>query len=199
LVAIADGFDFQKWIACLKVNTSTSNHVFGTKLIDHFAKKLSKQLSHSDIHFLQQSSNNKLIYLSRNDKAEQAVSTYIARKSKLFFTPTQDDKYKRIEFLKTLEYDFDTLYNYYQKGIKAEATLALFIQTLGLPVLEVSYENLIEQRAQTIQTIFSFLNISPSDDFVIPEPETQPVSDKHCQPIRQQFAADLAVMQADSG
>jgi LPS sulfotransferase NodH len=192
LLAFADSFDFQKWVSCMQVNTCTPNYVFGTKVISHFAQTLSSKLSDSDLNFLQQFKNSKLIYLVRKDKAEQAVSTYIARKSNLFFTPTLIHKNKRAEFIKTLDYDFDELYDGYQHVVAAEHGMALFVQSLGVSVLEISYENLIDNRTQTIEQILSFLNIETRDNFVIPKPATKVVSDRYCQPIREQFSIDLA-------
>ncbi|MEE9413570.1 MAG: Stf0 family sulfotransferase [Methylococcales bacterium] len=198
LATVADSFDFQKWLGSMLVNTCTANNVFGTKVISHFAHSLSNDLKPSDIKFLQQFKHTKLIYLSREDKADQAVSTYIARQSNLFFTPTLIHKSKRLKFIKTLDYDFDALYECYQKIIDAENATAQFIQSLGLSVLEVGYENLVNNQTQTIERILSFLNIETSEHLVISKPRTKPVRDRHCQPFREQFAADLARIEANN-
>lgn len=151
-------FDCVNYLQKLMTHKSTSNGVFGTKLISHF---LQKHLN-SQPNLNQTLEDFSFIYLIRKDTVSQAVSSFLAAKTKTWhiYSQKEDKKYQsRLDKVSIEDADFEQIKSIHQKLLKQERFLEDFFKQRKISPLIVEYESLAKAPEENINKILAHLNI----------------------------------------
>ncbi|MGH2413179.1 MAG: Stf0 family sulfotransferase [Microcystaceae cyanobacterium] len=150
-------FDSARLLQMLMTYKTTQNGVFGTKLIFQFLSVFSQSEDFEQI--LKQF---KLIYLTRRDKIAQAVSLFLAQKTKIWhiYSSQQNKKYQsQLKQVNIEDSDLEILHSIYQRILNQEHFLESFFERCQLVPLIIEYEKFIEQPEKHLNTIVNYLNI----------------------------------------
>jgi LPS sulfotransferase NodH len=160
-------FNYLKLLDNLMEYRTTSNGVFGTKLISHFlfelqrAKPGSKNLWQSIDQF---------ILLIRKDKVAQAVSLVLAQKTEVWHLHSDEKKSSYQAQLESLKIDRSLLNDVEQKVLFIEQQEAQLKKTLAnhkIQPLVVVYEDILADAPGQIDRILDFLKIAKSEQQVM--------------------------------
>lgn len=136
--------------------------MFGTKVISHFFFDLVEILDRDEMEDLMSVFRNfKIIYLYRENKTAQAVSKFLASKSKFWHSTAPHRSLAEYqEQVQSIEYNFETIKEIYEKLVEEEQGLEDFIDRSGFnQIIKVDYEQLKEKPQAEMEKIVKFLNI----------------------------------------
>ncbi len=170
------------------------NGFFGTKLISHFFKSL---FPHRNGYFLAahwlKRFDWKLVYLVRNEKADQALSAYFAKQTDVWHLDHD------IPPITNPPYNYRAIRRFYDDFVNWEEDLRYFTRLCqdkyGVPVLEIAYEDLWRDPEASLRAILGFVDakmacIDELNHAQLPKRVAayhQSISD-----YRQRFLADMA-------
>jgi trehalose 2-sulfotransferase len=160
-------FNYLKLLDNLMEYRTTSNGVFGTKLISHFLFEL--QRAKPDHKNLWQSIEQ-FILLIRKDKVAQAVSLVLAQKTEVWHLHSDDKKNSYQAQLDSLKIDRSLLNDVEQKVLFIEQQEARLKKTLAnhqIQPLVVVYEDILADAPGQIDRILDFLKIARSEQQVM--------------------------------
>jgi LPS sulfotransferase NodH len=148
----------------LRYCSANDNNIFGTKIISHFWLDLINILGDKIEEIIPQFHQFKIIYLYREDKYAQAISKFLASKSKYWHsTAPQKSISKYHETVKDIDYNFDTIRKIYEQLISEEEVVKNFIQKYSQDnFLSINYEQLSLYPGKYIRKIIDFLEVQPN-------------------------------------
>jgi LPS sulfotransferase NodH len=166
-----------KIISC----TASKNGVVGIKL-----SELGQLLKCYKLDFAQNIS--RWIWLRREDKIAQAVSTYLSWETDIW-------DYSRLPERREVSYSKEKILSAYQHIIQEEALMEVFL--MGRPTLEIYYEKDVCSNPEiTIEKILSFLEV-PGDNLPTILSQQKSMSTKINQEFIERFKIDLPSMDAN--
>lgn len=112
-------------------------------------------------------SSYQYIYLTRRDLAAQAVSLYKATASNVFHTNVTLDA-AAVHKLKTLEYDFEQIHQWYLHIVLQEKGWLNFFFNHRISPCYVTYEEVDEDVASVVNRIALYVGVNP-DKITLPE------------------------------
>lgn len=154
-------FNFQKWLD-LSISSSVNKGIFSTKVIAQFLWRLEPVISEDDLQYVMSKINGmkmKFIFLIRNDKAEQAVSQYIAIHTKKWHIKGNEDLKSYEEKIEFVSYDFKSIKRLYEAMGNSDRRLEKLMNSLNFPFFYVTYEGLLADVESSISNIIHFLGI----------------------------------------
>lgn len=166
----------------------SENKMFGTKVISHFFFDLVEILDDEEMEKLMSFFRYfKIIYLYRHDKTAQAVSKFLASKSKFWHSTAPHQSLSEYqEKVQNIEYNFDTIKNIYEKLVEDEQCLEKFIDESGFKqVIKVDYEQLKENPRSEMEKISNFLGLK--SDCINLESDFKVLSSKHNEELIAKF------------
>ena len=137
--------------------------VFGTKLISEFMFDALRLLDEREKKlFINHLHDFKIIYLHRNDKYAQAVSRYIASKSKSWHVLSSQEKLEDYhKKAQEIDYNFNAIKKNYENFVEQEEKLQSFIDQCNFKeVLQIEYEELKQNPVENLQKITDFCNVN---------------------------------------
>ncbi|MEY2830845.1 MAG: hypothetical protein RLZZ574_103, partial [Cyanobacteriota bacterium] len=140
----------------------SKNRLFGTKVISHFLFDLLVILDQDEIEKLMSFFRHfKIIYLYRDNKIAQAVSKFLASKSKFWHSTSPHRSLSEYQQqVQTIEYDFASIKEIYEKLVEEEQRLENLIDSSGFKeVIKIDYEFLKEDPEAEMKRVMNFLNI----------------------------------------
>ena len=140
----------------------SKDRLFGTKVISHFFFDLIDILEADEMEKLMSFFRHfKIIYLYRHNKTAQAVSKFLASKSKFWHSTAPHRSLAEYqEQVQAIEYDFDSIKEVYEKLIEDERRLESFIDRSEFKqVIKIDYQQLKENPEGEMQKIASFLDL----------------------------------------
>lgn len=96
------------------------------------------------------------IHLKRDDVYAQCVSAYVATVTAQFSSRAKHPPKVKLE---DVSYDFDALYDRYQRFTKAQARWDDWFDTHKVPVYDLTYETLVKRTVTEVRQIFDFLGM----------------------------------------
>lgn len=153
-------FDFQKWID-FSISSSVNKGIFSTKVIAQFLWLLEPVISADDFQYVVAKANRmkiKFIFLIRNDKAEQAVSQYIAGRTKKWHIKGNEELKSYEEKIEFVSYDFKSIKRQYEAMGKSDRKLKNLMSNINFPFLYITYEDLLADVEASIGNIIHFLD-----------------------------------------
>ena len=160
-------FNYLKLLDNLLEYRTTSNGVFGTKLISHFLFEL--QRTKPDFQQIFQSIEQ-FILLIRKDKLAQAISLVLAQKTEVWHLHSDARKTSYQSELESIEIDDHLLNDVEQKVIfieQQEARLKKILADHQIQPLVVVYEDILDDAPAEINRILDFLKIAKPEDHVM--------------------------------
>lgn len=152
-------FDFVRMVRTF-IAEGTVGGYFGTKIISHFLADVLPLLQPPERSFLDMLiERTEVIYLSRADKLDQAISTVRARTTGVWHA-TGEGSAKALE-AGALAEDFDTVDKLLQSAMEMERGLATVLAGAAR-VLPVDYDELTDRPERTLKEVFAFLGAQPS-------------------------------------
>jgi len=153
-------FDYLHLLANLMAHRTTTNGVFGTKLISHFLFELKKAKPNFKEIF---SAIDRFILLVRKDKVAQAVSLVLAQKTEVWHIHHSAKKASYQSVLETIKIDNNLLDDIEQKVVfieQQEARLKKVLANHHIDPLLVVYEDILQDANAEVNRILDFLGIS---------------------------------------
>ena len=160
-------FNYLSLLDNLKQYRTTSNGVFGTKIISHFLFEL-KQTKPDFRQIFQ--SLDKFILLVRQDKLAQAVSLEVAQQTEIWHLRGDLAKIDYRSKLENIKIDNSLLDNVEQKYDfinKQEARLRKILSDNQIEPLQVVYEDILENAQSQIDRIIDFLGIAKPENYLM--------------------------------
>lgn len=158
-LALHCNFDYLNLLGNLMEHRTTSNGVFGTKLISHFLFEL-KQAKPDFKKVFQ--SIDRFILLIRKDKVAQAVSLVLAQTTEVWHIHHNSKKASYQSILDSIEINDDLLDDVEQKVIfikQQEARLKRVLANNNIEPLLVVYEDILQDASAEVNRILNFLGI----------------------------------------
>lgn len=182
------GFDYVRLLRHLMATQTTSNGVFGTKLISHFLRdhlrahtSEMKELL-AGLHFIR---------LKRHDTAAQAVSIYLARHTNVWHlhSPEERESYTRSieQGFDAGDVDFEEIRVYYQSMLEQESWIDRLLDELGVSPLLVDYDELIAAPQTTVRSILEHLGLDGSEGEIQPRTSMQRLGSRRAEEIKHAF------------
>lgn len=158
-------FDYLRLLYNLMQYKTTSNGVFGTKLISHFLFEFLRAKPDCQQIF---DSIDKYILLVRRDKVAQAVSLVIAQKTEIWHIRNNNNisyqsKLDHIDIDDSLLKNVEQKYNFINNQ---EARLRKILAKRKIDALEVVYEDIVEDANFQINRILNFLEIVKPSNYI---------------------------------
>lgn len=153
-------FNYIRYLTILMNYNITSNKVFGTKFISHFLKghiKASPEFKKIFDTYI-----SKFIYLVRRDRIAQAVSLFLAKKTKIWHIPNQNiyDLYiNKINQLNFQDSDLEEVHKLHLFLLEEEAFLRKLFKDNKIEPLLIEYESLVQYPQIYLKNILDFLSI----------------------------------------
>ena len=158
-------FNYLRLLDNLKQHQTTSNGVFGTKLISHFLFELRQTKPNFRKIF---KSVDRFILLIRKDKVAQAVSLVLAQKTEVWHLQdlgadnnAEDRSYKsklaNIQIDDALLLEVEQKYKFIQNQ---EARLRRMLEVNQIEALEIVYEEILKDAESQIARVLDFLEIT---------------------------------------
>lgn len=165
-------FNYLRLLHNLMQHRTTSNGVFGTKLISHFlfefrqAKPDFKQIFNSI---------DKYVLLVRRDKVAQAVSLVLAQKTEVWHIhnnarinkATYQSYQSRLESIEINDALLSEVNQKYQFIQNQEARLQKILTANHVEALQVEYEDILEDAESQINRILDFLSIAKPEQYIM--------------------------------
>jgi LPS sulfotransferase NodH len=164
LATAPDGKRLENYIELI-VRHGQKNGVFGTKLIQHFCKASAPFVDVASLHReLTSFRSFRIIYLVRNSKVLQAISTERALQTKIYHVRSNDNANGQVPAKANDDYvyDYEALRVRVEHLHREEQELQKFLQTLPYEVLTVEYEALVEDPESQMRRILDFLSLQRS-------------------------------------
>ena len=123
----------------------------------------------------------RVIEMVRRDKVAQGISLYVARRTGRWADVPAED----------VDYDGQGILDAIQGVVYGEAFNRLALTVLGLPVLTVTYEDLLAERDTTLERIAAFVGVDrlrPDPSLLVRRRQSNEVTDS----LRRHFEADLS-------
>lgn len=163
-------FDYLRLLYNLMQYRTTSNGVFGTKLISHFLFEFLRATPDCQQIF---DSIDKYILLVRRDKVAQAVSLVLAQKTEIWHIRHHNNtnnnnisyqsKLDHIDINDALLKNVEQKYNFINNQ---EARLKKILAKHEIEALELAYEDIVEDAKLQTNRILNFLGIVKPDNYV---------------------------------
>lgn len=160
-------FNCLKLLHNLMEYRTTSNSVFGTKLISHFLFEL--QRAKPDFEQIFQSIDQ-FILLIRKDKLAQAISLVLAQKTEVWHLHSDAKKTSYQSQLESIKIDDNLLNDVEQKVIfieQQEERLKKILANYQIEPLIVIYEDLLDNAPAQINRILDFLAIPQPEQYLM--------------------------------
>ena len=154
-------FDYIRYMQILMTHKTTSNGVFGTKIISHFLPTYRRKDLNID-NFLNKYFS-KYIYLIREDKVAQAVSIFIAQKTETYhiFNKSQEQEYnKKVKEIALETIDLEEINKRYNFVCQQDKYLEKFCRDNQIDPFVIKYEELVNKPQQYISDILTYLGIN---------------------------------------
>ena len=159
-LSLYSNFDYLRLLDSVMEHRTTSNSVFGTKVISHFLFELQKAKPDFKQIFR---AIDKFILLIRKDKVAQAVSLELAQKTEVWHIHHDAKKASYKSQLDSIEID-DSLLDDVAKKVsfikQQENLLKNILANNNIEPLVVVYEDILEDASTQINRILNFLEIS---------------------------------------
>jgi hypothetical protein len=150
----ADGHQQLEWVKSyftLPIISTKGAIGFKTKLVDVLDKEgFARLLQEKGFHIIQ---------MTRNNLVKAVVSRINARR--LYEKTGYWNLYKEEQRLPPLVIDLDEFDQFLTEREEAIKELHEFISKLELPKINIVYEELLQEKEQTLERIFNFLHIKP--------------------------------------
>ncbi|MGD1865593.1 MAG: DUF6473 family protein [Phormidesmis sp.] len=169
----------------------SKDKLFGTKVISHFFFDLMTMLEPDEIEKLMTFFRHfKVIYLYRRNKTAQAVSKFLASKSKFWHSTAPNRSFAEYkEQVQSIDYEFEAIKSIYDGLVNEERNLEKFLDESKFnQVLKVEYEQFKETPLQEMEKIVDFLNIDVSDFSI--ESDYEVLSSAHSTDLIAKFNLD---------
>ena len=150
-----------RYMKITMTRNTTTNGVFGTKIISHFLVTYRRKDLNIDA-FLNRYFS-KYIFLIREDKVAQAVSIFLAQKTATYHIFNDDEKqryHKKLEEINLDDIDLKEIDKRYNFICQQEKYLEKFCQDNKVEPLIVKYEELEEEPQRYISDILDYLGIN---------------------------------------
>ncbi|PSB12555.1 hypothetical protein C7B62_01680 [Pleurocapsa sp. CCALA 161] len=160
-------FNYLKLLHNLMEYRTTSNSVFGTKLISHFLFELQRAKPEFEQIF---QSIDQFILLIRKDKLAQAISLVLAQKTEVWHLHSDAKKNSYQSQLESIKIDDNLLNDVEQKVLFIEQQEDRLKKTLAnyqIEPLIVIYEDIIDDAPGQINRILDFLNINKPAQYIM--------------------------------
>ncbi len=184
-------FNFSRWMEEVMAHQQTANGVFGTKLIGNFFLRAEQLLKQQKL--VARSPDDmawKILRLRRRDTIAQAVSTFLAQKTGVFFEHSDNQKLTRRQQLEQMRYDFEAI-DYHHRNIqRQEQSMDRIFLSSQLPQLDIEYEALLENPSRELLRIHEFLELDAPAGFSAPEPAVSRLDDTVSAAICQRYRSD---------
>ncbi len=154
-------FDFRKWLD-LSISASINEGVFSTKVIAQFLWRLAPVITNDDLQYLLEkieALNLKFIFLERKEKVGQAVSQYIAARTKMWHIKEDADFQLYEQSLETITYDFNLINKQYLGMINSDKRLNKVLGMLQQPVFNITYEDLLDNIESSVTDVIEFIGV----------------------------------------
>lgn len=158
-------FDYLRLLHNLMQHRTTSNGVFGTKLISHFLFEFRQTKPDFKQIF---DSIDKFILLVRRDKVAQAVSLVLAQKTEIWHIHSNTKNISYKSKLEDIEIDDALLTNVEQKYKfinNQEARLKKILAANHIEPLQLDYEDIVEDATSQINLTLDFLSITKPEAY----------------------------------
>ncbi|MEL6929386.1 MAG: Stf0 family sulfotransferase, partial [Cyanobacteria bacterium J06600_6] len=158
-LALYCDFDYLNLLGNLMEHRTTSNDVFGTKLISHFLFELKQAKPNFQSVF---KAIDHFILLIRQDKVAQAVSLVLAQTTEVWHIHNNDKKASYQSVLENLEINDKLLDDVEQKVVfikQQEKRLKKVLANHNIEPLLVVYEDILEDAPKEVNRILNFLGI----------------------------------------
>lgn len=152
-------FDCGRYLRILMTHETTNNGVFGTKLISHF---LAGHLK-SSFEITPLIQEFKYIYLVRKDRIAQAVSLFLASKTKVWhlYSGKQSKEYQdKLKQVSIEDEDLEKVDRIYQNLLEQEQYLEEFFKENQISPLTIEYEKFVLFPEEYLNKIIKYLKIS---------------------------------------
>lgn len=138
----------------------------------------------------------KYIFLTRDDRAAQAVSLYRAVESKIWHTSENHTK-AEVRRLEQLDYSFEKINRWHENIVEQELGWRQYFEEMRLPALPVKYEELESNPSAVLNKIATYIGVDPSamDVSTKPSPFRKLRDDKSID-WADRFRAELDALQA---
>lgn len=154
-------FNFHKWLD-FSISSSVNKGIFSTKVIAQFLWRLEPVISGDDLQYVMSKIKEmkmKFIFLIRDNKAEQAVSQYIAIHTKKWHIKGNEDLKSYERKTEFVSYDFRSIERLYEAMGNSDRRLKKLMNSLDLPSFYITYEGLLAEVESSISSIIHFLGI----------------------------------------
>lgn len=152
-------FDYLNLLGNLMAHRTTSNGVFGTKLISHFLFELKRAKPSFRAIFKE---IDYFILLIRQDKVAQAVSLFLAQTTEIWHIHNNANKASYQSILDEIEINDALLDEVEQKVIffeQQEARLKRILANHNIEPLIVVYEDILQDASAEVNRVLDFLGI----------------------------------------
>ncbi|MDJ0567449.1 MAG: Stf0 family sulfotransferase [Pleurocapsa sp. MO_192.B19] len=166
-LALYCNFDYIRLLHNLMQYRTTSNKVFGTKLISHFLFEFRQTKPDFKQIF---NSIDKFILLVRRDKVAQAVSLVLAQKTEIWHIRHNIKNISYQSRLENINIDNALLKNVEQKYEfinHQEARLKKILAAHQIEPLQLEYEDIVEDAKSQINRILDFLEIAQPQHYIM--------------------------------
>ncbi|MEY2422425.1 MAG: trehalose 2-sulfotransferase [Acidimicrobiaceae bacterium] len=175
---LAEDASYREYVDAVVDASTTSNGIFGAKLMWQYAPALIAEVPDLDAAFpaLQ------YIHLERADRAAQAVSFWRAT-----VTGSWADSYGDAT---VPPYDFDAILRHHTTIVDGHAAWREWLAQRGADVLELEYEDIVVDHERAVRTVLQHIGV-PDDDVAMPKPALVRQADGVSADYRDRFVADL--------
>lgn len=138
----------------------------------------------------------RVINTVRRDKVAQAVSFYIARETRVWHTAMADESGPSTFDSESLEYSRDDLVRSLHNLTMNQFLFDYYLNLHALPVIQVEYEQVLEQPRDEVERIITFLNYPGADPNLVDiervgiRQQRSAVNDRLIAQFRQEFNWD---------
>ena len=190
------------YIDHLQAATRTRNGVFGFKLHWHQMPALSnrllelrpeaERLARRPVFDLiqQRFPGIRFIWLTRRNKAAQAISYYRASETNVWRV-RNDDRPVAPAHDKTAEYDRAGIERHLRMVNNMDAGWRRFFLAHKIPPLLLFYEDFVQSYEQTVRRVLTFLDL-PADGLVVPPPALRRLADAGSEEWERRFREEMA-------
>lgn len=161
------GFENIRFLNVLMQNKVTENKVFGTKFISHFLLDLQSIEPRFDEIIKNQFS--KYIYLIRQDKVSQAISTILAQRTKKWHIFTHKERKEYEDNIQALEINdalLEEVFKLYHSLVNQEKRLEQLLEKYQIEPLVIKYEDFVKNPLENMNSLFKYLGIYIEEEYL---------------------------------
>lgn len=160
-------FENIRFLNVLMQNKVSKNKVFGTKFISHFLLDLQKVEPRFDE--IIKNLFSKYIYLIREDKVSQAISTILAQKTNKWhiFKPDKRKEYEEnIQAIDINDALLEEVFKVYLSFINQETRLEQLFENYQIEPFVIKYEDFVKNPPLHMKDVFEYLGISIEEEYL---------------------------------